>query len=283
MPARIALTGVTGRLGGRVAALLAAEGVPLRLVVRDASRAPKLPDAEVAVASYDDGAAVEAALRGVDVALMVSAGESATRVADHLTFVSAARSAGVQHLVYTSFAAAAPDAVFTLGRDHYATEQAIRSAGMRFTLLRDNFYTDVLPSVADPAGLVRGPAGQGRCAFVVRDDVAHAAAAVLRDVDAHAGRTYTLTGPEALTFEAALADLGTASGRPFRFEDETLEQAYASRRRDYPGHPDWEYEAWVSTYVAVASGALSRVSDDLVALLGRPATSVAAFGLSLRV
>ena len=79
MPARIAVTGVTGRLGGRVAALLAAEGVPLRLVVRDASRAPKLPDAEVAVASYEDGAAVEAALRGVEVALMVSAGESATR------------------------------------------------------------------------------------------------------------------------------------------------------------------------------------------------------------
>lgn len=283
MPVRIAVTGVTGRLGGRVAALLAAEGVPLRLVVRDASRAPKLPDAEVAVASYEDGAAVEAALRGVEVALMVSAGESATRVADHLTFVSAAQRAGVQHLIYTSFAAAAPDAVFTLGRDHYATEQAIRSAGMRFTLLRDNFYTDVLPGFADASGVVRGPAGQGRCAFVVRDDVAHVAAAVLRDPDAHAGRTYTLTGPQALSFEVALAELTAASGRAFRFEDETLEQAHASRRRDYPGHPDWEYDAWVSTYVAVASGALSQVSEDVSLLLGRPATSVAQFGLSLRV
>lgn len=58
MPVRIAVTGVTGRLGGRVAALLAAEGVPLRLVVRDASRAPKLPDAEVAVASYEDATRV---------------------------------------------------------------------------------------------------------------------------------------------------------------------------------------------------------------------------------
>lgn len=283
MATRIAVTGATGRLGGRVAALLAAEGVPLRLVVRDASRAPRLPDAEVAVASYDDGAAIEAALRGVDVALMVSAGESATRVADHLTFVAAAQRAGVRHLVYTSFAAAAPDAVFTLGRDHYATEQAIRAASMRFTLLRDNFYTDVLPGFADADGLVRGPAGQGRCAFVVRDDVAQVAAAVLRDPDHHASRTYTLTGPEALTFEAALAELSASSGRRFRFEDETLEQAYASRRRDYPGHPDWEYEAWVSTYVAVASGALSGVSDDVAAVLGRPATSVAAFGLSLRV
>ena len=83
--------------------------------------------------------------------------------------------------------------------------------------------------------------------------------------------------------EAALAELTAASGRAFRFEDETLEQAHASRRRDYPGHPDWEYDAWVSTYVAVASGALSQVSEDVSLLLGRPATSVAQFGLSLRV
>ncbi|WP_246227048.1 NAD(P)H-binding protein [Propioniciclava coleopterorum] len=254
MTGRIALTGVTGHLGGRVAALLAERGHPLRLVVRDPSRAPDLPDAEVAVASYDDAAAVRAALTGIEVALMVSAGESATRVADHLTFVAAAAEAGVRHLVYTSFAAAAPDAVFTLGRDHWATEQAIRNSGMNFTLLRDNFYTDVLPEFADADGVVRGPAADGRCAFVVRDDIAAVAAAVLASPTAHAGRTYTLTGPDSLTFAEALAEVNAASGRRYRFEDETLEEAYASRRRDWPGHEDWEYDAWVSTYVAVASG-----------------------------
>lgn len=61
--------------------------------------------------------------------MMVSGAESADRVQQHYTFVDAAAAAGVRHIVYTSFVAAAPDSTFTLGRDHYATEQRIRRRG----------------------------------------------------------------------------------------------------------------------------------------------------------
>lgn len=272
---RIAVTGATGHLGGRVAALLADAGVPMRLVVRAPERAPALPDAEVAQASFGDADAVRAALSGIEVALMVSAGESADRLADHRTFVKAAAEAGVRHVVYTSFAAAAPDATFTLGRDHWATEQAIRDSGMSFTFARDNFYADVLPFFADGEGVVRGPAGDGRCSFVVRDDIAEAVALILRDPASHAGATYTFTGPESLTFAQACEVLTAATGRTYRFVDETDAEAYASRRAGWPGEPDWQYDAWVSTYTAVRSGELADVSDDLPRVLGRPATSFA--------
>ena len=76
---------------------------------------------------------------------MVSAAESADRLDEHKAFVDAAAEAGVRHIVYTSFCAAAPDCTFTLGRDHYATEQHIRASGMDWTFLRDNFYLDFLP------------------------------------------------------------------------------------------------------------------------------------------
>ena len=277
----VAVTGATGNLGGRVARLLADAGVPLRLVVRDPARAPHIPGAEVAVASYGDAAALRQALTGVETAFMVSAAESATRLDEHLTFVAAAAEAGVRHLVYTSFAAAAPDAVFTLGRDHFHTEEAIRNSGMGFTLLRDNFYADVLPLFADEHGVVRGPAADGRCAFVVRSDVAEVAATVLRAPDEHAGRSYELTGPESLTFTEAMRVLAEVTGRPYSFEDETVEEAYESRRRNWPGEPDWQYEAWVSTYTAVASGALAAVSPDVETVLGRPATSLAQFAAGL--
>lgn len=277
----LALTGATGQLGGRVARLLADAGLPLRLVVRDPSRAPHLPGAEVATATFSDADAVRAALSGVQVALMVSAGESATRLEEHRTFVAAAAEAGVQHLVYTSFAAASPEAVFTLGRDHFHTEEAIRASGMAFTFLRDNFYADVLPLFADPSGAVRGPAGDGRCAFVVRQDVAEVAASVLRDPARHAGRTHTLTGPESLTFAEAMTVLANITGTPYHFEDETVEEAYASRRAGWPGEPEWQYEAWVSTYTAVASGALAEVTPDVETILGRPATSLAEFAATL--
>ena len=69
----LGITGSTGHLGGRIARLLAAEGVPQRLVVRTPAKAPRLPGATVVQASYADGAAVRRALEGVDTVLMVSA------------------------------------------------------------------------------------------------------------------------------------------------------------------------------------------------------------------
>ncbi len=96
----------------------------------------------------------------------------------------------MRHVVYTSFAGAAADATFTLGRDHFDTEQAIREAGLTHTFLRDNFYLDVLPWFADEEGVIRGPAGEGRVAAVARADVADVAAAVLRDPAAHADAAY---------------------------------------------------------------------------------------------
>src|SRR5215208_3667035 len=89
LPPMIAVTGASGGIGGRVARSLAAEGCPLRLVVRDAARAPVL-DAEVAVAEYRDGAAMRAALEGAETLYLVSAAESVDRVAEHFSAVDAA-------------------------------------------------------------------------------------------------------------------------------------------------------------------------------------------------
>lgn len=266
----IAVTGATGAVGGRVARQLA-DALPadrLRLVVRDAARAPDL-GAEVRACDYADEDRAVAALTGVDVLLMVSASEARDRRAQHRTFIRAAARAGVRHIVYTSFAAASPEATFTLGRDHHDAEAAIRESGMAFTFLRDNFYADVLPWFADREGVIRGPAGQGHVAAVARADVADAAVAVLTDPATHAGATYTLTGPEALTMAEVATRAGAALGRALRYEEETVEEAYASRAAAYDAEP-WQLEAWVSTYTAIADGSCARVTDDVRRLTGHP-------------
>lgn len=268
---KIAITGSTGFLGGRVLQQLATLS-PV-LVVRDAGRAPRVDGCEVRVAEYRDHDACRAALAGVSTVFMVSAHESRRRRVDHQRFVMAAADAGVRHLVYTSFAAAAPDATFTLARDHAHTEEAIRTSGMAWTLLRDNFYADLLPHFADAEGVIRGPAGDGRVAAVARADVADVAAVVLRDPTAHAEATYDLTGPEALTFTEIAARAGAVLGRALRFEDETVEQAYASRRAAYDAE-DWQLDAWVSTYTAVADGSLATVSPDVEKVTGNPARTL---------
>ncbi|MFI1987772.1 SDR family oxidoreductase [Actinoplanes sp. NPDC020271] len=263
---RIGVSGATGQLGGRVAARLAAHGVRQKLLVRDVARAPRLAGAEAAVAPFHDGEACRAALAGLDTVLMVSASETPDRVEQHRTFVDAAVAAGVRHLVYISFYGAAPDATFTLARDHWATEQHIRASGLASTFLRDNLYADFLPMLAGEDRVIRGPAGDGRVAAVAQDDIADAAVAVLRDPDVHAGRTYSLTGPEALTFTEIAAVIGAS------YHPETIEEAYASRA-SY-GAPKWQVDAWVSTYTAVAAGELAAVTTDVADLTGHPATSV---------
>ena len=145
----------------------------------------------------------KAALDGVKTLFMVSAAETEDRLQQHYTFVDAATAAGVQHIVYTSFFGAAPDSTFTLGRDHYATEEWIKASGMDYTFLRDNFYLDFLPLLAGEDGVIRGPAGDGVMAAVARADIARSAVTVLRDPALHVGRTYDLTGPEDISLAQA--------------------------------------------------------------------------------
>ncbi|MEC9053221.1 MAG: NAD(P)H-binding protein [Actinomycetota bacterium] len=271
----VAITGVTGAIGGEVVRLLAGADLrlDLRLLARDPSRAPDV-DTDVRRCDFADRTSGVEALRGVDTLLMVSASESADRRSQHRTLVGAATEAGVRRIVYTSFAGAAEDATFTLGRDHHDTEAAIRASGMEHTILRDNFYLDVLPLFADHEGVIRGPAGEGRVAAVARADVAAVAAAVLRDPAAPAGAAYELSGPEALTMTEVAERAGRVLGRDLRFVDETVEEAWESRRAAYPDEPDWQLEAWVSTYTAIADGSCAQVTDAVERVTGRPARTL---------
>ena len=275
----IALTGATGTLGGRVAARLSAAGAPLRLVVRDAARAPDLPGVEVAEnpGGYTDGAGFRAALEGVETLYLVSAAEAEDRVQQHLTAVAAAAAAGVRRIVYTSFVGARPDAAFTLVRHHYATEQAIAATGVRHTFLRHNMYADFVPFFAVREGdraVIAAPAGDGRTGFVSRDDLAAVAAAVLLRKDGDLdGQALEVTGPEALTLAEAAQVLTEVTGIPAEYRAQTIEEAWATRRPS--GHPDWEVEGWVTSYLAIAAGELDTVTDVVERLTGHPARTVA--------
>jgi len=268
----LGVTGSTGWLGGLVARDLAGRGVAQRLLVRDVSRAPRLPSSVAAQCSYRDADAARATLDGVETLFMVSAAESEDRLDEHRTFVDAAAAAGVRHVVYVSFFGAAPDATFTLARDHAATEEHLRASGMAWTFLRDNLYLEFMDHMVGEDGVVRGPAGDGRAAVVSHDDIARVVVTVLLDPAAHAGATYDLTGPEALTFTEMAEVITEVTGREVRFHDETVEEAYASRA--VYGAPDWQVDAWVSTYTAVAAGELDGVSGDVERLTGRRPTSL---------
>ncbi|MEV5000870.1 SDR family oxidoreductase [Nocardioides sp. LML1-1-1.1] len=271
----LGITGSTGALGRLVARALSEQGIEQRLLVRDPARAPELAGASTTRTSYADPELARASLEGVTTLFMVSGAEAADRLQQHRTFLDAAADAGVEHVVYTSFLGAAEDCTFTLGRDHWATEEHVRALGLGHTFLRDAFYLDFLPDLVGEDGVIRGPAGDGRVAAVTRADIARSAVAVLADPAAHQDRTYDLTGPEALSFDEVAALLTAHTGRTVTYHDESVEEAYASRLR-WPA-PQWQYDAWVSTYTAIAAGELATVSDHVERLTGREPTGLASY------
>lgn len=271
----LTVTGSTGGLGGMVARKLAAAGCAQRLLVRTAARAPALQGAAVVVADYSDSPAAGKALAATSVLFMVSGSEAENRVQQHRSFVDAAAAAGVQHVVYTSFYGASPDATFTLARDHHATEQHIIGSGMDYTFLRNNLYLDFLPLMAGKDGVIRGPAGMGKASAVAREDAARCAVNVLLAPALHRGRTYNLTGPEELSLAQAARVLSEGTGRSISYHPETSKEAYASRA-SY-GAPPWQVDAWVSTYTAIAAGEMAGVSPDVRGLTGRDPLALADF------
>jgi NAD(P)H dehydrogenase (quinone) len=254
---------------------LARRGVRQRLIVRDVSRAPAPAGAEVVWASsYGDAAGMRRALAGVRALFLVSAKEAPDRVRQHKTAVDAAVAAGVERIVYLSYLGAAPDATFTYARQHFQTEEHVRATGVPHTFLRSSAYLDIVSYLPGPDGVIRGPAGDGRVAPVSRDDIAEVVEAVLRG-DRHDGQTYEMTGPTALTLAEIARQLSRAVGRRFRYEQETLDEARASRRST--GAPDWEIEGWVTSYAAIAAGEMDGVSDAIPKLTGHEAQTLDSF------
>jgi len=143
-----------------------------------------------------------------------------------------------------------------------------------FTFLRDSLYLDFLPFMAGEAGVIRGPAGDGRVAPVARADVSDVATAVLLDGSgAHDGQTYDLTGSALRTMAEWAAELSAVAGRAVRYQEETVEEAWASRA--VYGAPDWEVEGWITSYLAVAVGELAVATDVVERVAGHPPRELA--------
>jgi uncharacterized protein YbjT (DUF2867 family) len=212
-----------------------------------------------------------AALNGMQTVFLVS-GYGNSRLEQRYSAIDAAIAAGVDRIVYTSFLSAAPQATFTHAREHHLTEERIRASGCRYTFLRPTFYLDRAPRWFSSDGVIQGPAANGTITWVSRDDIADVAVAVLTS-SGHDGASYEITGSQALTLAEAAEEFSRATGIPATYQPETIEEAWASRAKFHPS--DWELKAWVSTYLAIATGELSIVSHTVQALTGHAPQTLA--------
>lgn len=268
----IGITGVTGKLGSYVPNLVDKKGIASVHLARSPERAKVYASAEIRKMVYANTPEVVEALKGLDVLLMVSARENPERVKEHKSFLDAAKLAGVQHIVYTSFYGADEKATITLSRDHAQTEAYIKELGFTYTFLRDNFYLDLFIDIALENGEIRGPAGSDLVSAVARKDTSRIAAEILLNPKEWENQTLNLTGPEDLSMEEIVAHLSKETGNSIRYVDESLEEPYESRKK-WPAQT-WEYDAWVTTYTAIKVGEQAGVSTDVEKVLGNPASSL---------
>ena len=233
----IGITGVTGKLGSYVADLIAQKGIASVHLARSPERATVYASAEIRKMVYSNTLEVVEALKGIDILLMVSARENPERVKEHKDFLDAAKLAGVEHIVYTSFYGADEKAIFTLSRDHAQTEAYIKELGFTYTFLRDNFYLDFLIDIALENGEIRGPAGSGLVSAVARKDTSRVAAEILLNPKKWENQTLNLTGPEDLSMQEIVALLSKETSNAITYVDESVKEAYESRKK-------WPAQTW---------------------------------------
>ena len=220
--ARAALvTGATGTSGSAVIREFTRNHVAVRALVRDAGKAKnleRLPGVEIVIG---DMARPEAALDGVDRALMISSTEAAM-LETQCRFVDAAKRAGVRHIVKLSGKESSigfDPMRFRFTRMHEEIEDYLEGSGVAWTHLRPcqfmQVYLREAPTIVTTRTLFL-PLENVRLAPIEVEDIAKVAFAVLRNTG-HEGRSYEMTGPEALTMAEIAERISVAIGETVRY------------------------------------------------------------------
>lgn len=276
----IVVTGATGQFGRLAVESLLERGVPadeIAVAVRTPANAAALAQRGVVVreADYDRPETLAPAFTGADKLLFVSAnGPDDLRIAQHGAVVEAAREAGVGLVAYTSITDADTNPL-GLARVHRFTEERLAASGLPTVLLRNGWYTEnYTGTLADAVarGTIVGSTGDGRIASATRADFAEAAAVVLTSDEPQAGKVYELTGDTAWTLSELATEASAVSDRNVVHADLPAEQ-YAGILTG-AGLPGFLVDLLVDADVQVSHGALSKVTGDLAALLGRPTTTL---------
>lgn len=274
----VLISGATGTTGGEVLRQLRAADVPVRAMTRSEESAERFRDEgiDAAVADLADPATLGAALEGVD-AVYVANPASPDLPAHEGALAQAAAAAGVGHLVKLSVIGASPDAPLDFARMHHAGEQAIKQAGIPWTMVRPNGFMQNTLAWADQiaGGTVYGPVIDARWSIVDARDVAGVAVAVLRDPGAHAGEAYVVTGPEPSSPREQVAILSELLGRPIEAAEVTIDQAEAAMvDADIPA---WTAERLGELFGLYRDGLAEGVSPEAERLIGQAPRDYRAF------
>lgn len=268
----IVVSGASGDLGRRITALLL-QHLPVSRLILLTRNPASLADlanhgAQVRKADFDDDAGLRQAMNGGEVLMLISTLSIGRRAQQHANAIKAAAAVGIGHIVYTSSCGIQPQTPSISGQEHFATERLLQKSGLKYSILRNSWYADVIAQLLLPMGVATGSivasTGDGLVAPVAKDDCARIAAAILRKPWQHENAIYEVTGPELLSFADITRLCSEESGKPIRHINVSHQEKLAifdamGVSRDYEeGMMNENTNAWASNEMITYEMAIKR-------------------------
>jgi uncharacterized protein YbjT (DUF2867 family) len=270
----ILVTGASGKIGSELVKGLSQAGVKARAGYRSVAKAPKLAHLEAVAFDFDKPELVRAALAGVDRMFLLCAGPR--QVEQEMSAADEAKRAGVKHVVKLSVWEAHKEE-YQFARLHRAIEKKLESLGVPHTFLRPTAFMQNLLASAHTIkdeGAFYQPAGDARWPMIDVRDVARVAAKVLTSTG-HEGKSYELTGPEALGSTDQARLLSEVIGKPIKFVDVPAEE-FKKMMVGF-GLPGAQVDGIVDLFRYYRTPAGQRATSDVEKLTGKRPGSFAQF------
>jgi uncharacterized protein YbjT (DUF2867 family) len=262
-------------IGSLLTEALIARGAEFSVMLRpgdSGGRVAGKPGVTSTEGDFDDPASLRGALGGVDRAFLLTNSSERTE-AQQIAFVEAAQAQRVGQVVYLSQLAADPQSPDRFLRYHGAVEAALTNSTVGWTFVRPNLilqaYIPFAPLIAQ--GVLQAPIGDATVSVVDARDIAAVAAAALTE-NGHVGKTYTVTGPAAVSHADIATAIGDVIGRPVRFERMPPKEFVAMVTG--VGMPQWQADGLGEDYAHYDRGEAGAVSPDVQRVTGEDARSV---------
>jgi uncharacterized protein YbjT (DUF2867 family) len=267
----ILITGASGTVGRAVLEEVRKTGKPFKAMVRNGEDAKKAPPGVSTVqADFADTSSLKQALQGIDTAFVVCS-PIPQLVELEGNMIDACNEAGVRHIVLNS-ALGAGDYPKSFPGWHRKVEDKLRASGLGYTILRPNGFMQNIVTYYAPSiraqGAFYASMGNAKTSVIDVRDVGLAAAKTLSAPAEHAGKTYELNGPEAVSNDQIAARISRVTGQTARYVD--IPEEAQRKSMLHLGMPEWQATALLELQEYYLTGKCGAVTEVLANLLGRP-------------